>query len=448
MKKRPKGRKYRNLTRRGVAIYYQRRVGDHRLYFSLKTSDWDRAAAKRNAYEEEKGIDAGLYDPVAMPDLAEFASRYLAEDTAHLATTTKRERENQLKPHAPLLRRLGHLRLDEIRERHLREWWGAEVEGNTRRSPKTGRNYIDALAGVLGYARDLGLIDRNPVYGFREILARKSRTKRGRVEAETGKEVRPIEKPEEIEALLAAARDEGLSAYALVTVMLDAGLRWGEAHGLRWRHILWGDDEDGRTRALLIEENRPRGGAPEAPKSGRGRRVGLSLRLREVLATLRRSKDGPPADAHLFPDVEPGNFRNRAWRRILEGAGIGHRRMKDLRDTYASQLISAGVPLGYVSAQLGHANLTTTSEHYTRYVSREYVEPPRLRAGEIPADLLARLWCEDPDAVARDGSDNTSDVTSGTAAPTTIEDPCDDAGLGGVGEGTRTPDFQDHNLAL
>jgi integrase len=34
-------------------------------------------------------------------------------------------------------------------------------------------------------------------------------------------------------------------------------------------------------------------------------------------------------------------------------AKIGHRTPKDLRDTYASQLITAGVQLGYVSHQLG-----------------------------------------------------------------------------------------------
>jgi len=31
--------------------------------------------------------------------------------------------------------------------------------------------------------------------------------------------------------------------------------------------------------------------------------------------------------------------------------------MKDLRDTYASQLLTCGVPLAFLSAQLGHADI-------------------------------------------------------------------------------------------
>ena len=49
------------------------------------------------------------------------------------------------------------------------------------------------------------------------------------------------------------------------------------------------------------------------------------------------------------------------------------------------------MPLGYISKQLGHANIGVTVEHYARYVSDDYLEPPRLEHGELPADLLAKL---------------------------------------------------------
>jgi hypothetical protein len=72
--------------------------------------------------------------------------------------------------------------------------------------------------------------------------------------------------------------------------------------------------------------------------------------------------------------------------------GIGHRRMKDLRDTFASQLLTAGVQLGYVSQQLGHADVAVTARHYARWAGGDiYREPLRLEPGEVPADLLARL---------------------------------------------------------
>ena len=65
---------------------------------------------------------------------------------------------------------------------------------------------------------------------------------------------------------------------------------------------------------------------------------------------------------------------------------------KDLRDTFASQLLTAGVQLGYVSRQLGHADVAVTARHYARWTGGDdYREPVRLLPGELPADLLARL---------------------------------------------------------
>ncbi|HBZ68998.1 MAG TPA: hypothetical protein DEP35_04320, partial [Deltaproteobacteria bacterium] len=80
------------------------------------------------------------------------------------------------------------------------------------------------------------------------------------------------------------------------------------------------------------------------------------------------------------------------WRRICAKAGIGHRAMKDLRDTFASQLLTSGVSLGYVSKQLGHADAAVTARHYARWAGGDaYREPMALLPGEGPADLLAGL---------------------------------------------------------
>ncbi len=169
-------------------------------------------------------------------------------------------------------------------------------------------------------------------------------------------------------------------------------LRLGEALGLTWGAIEWGDDRD-QTRALRIEKNRPRGGKLTSPKSGRTRRVALSRRLRWALLELYQTHEKQPgAEAFVLDGVDPSNFRKREWRRILKRAAIGHRAMKDLRDTFASQLLTAGVQLGYVSAQLGHSDVAVTARHYARWIEDDhYREPMRIESGEVPADLLARL---------------------------------------------------------
>ena len=48
-----------------------------------------------------------------------------------------------------------------------------------------------------------------------------------------------------------------------------------------------------------------------------------------------------------------GSACRREWKHILKRADIGRWRLKELRDTYACQLLSCNVPLGYASTQLG-----------------------------------------------------------------------------------------------
>ena len=191
---------------------------------------------------------------------------------------------------------------------------------------------------------------------------------------------------------MSEAHAEDPEACLLVLLCLDAGLRLGEALGLRWGHILWGENENDRSRGLIIRESRPQGGSPGPTKSGRERRVALSRRLRQALGEVYRERFAPGPEVHVLMRIEPHNFRNREWRQILKRAGIGPRKIKDLRDTFASQLLSQGIPLGYVSRQLGHSDVAVTARHYARWVGDDvYRQPVRLRRDEVPADLLARL---------------------------------------------------------
>jgi hypothetical protein len=79
---------------------------------------------------------------------------------------------------------------------------------------------------------------------------------------------------------------------------------------------------------------------------------------------------------------------------------------KDLRDTFASHLLTRGISPAYVSRQLGHADWSVTARHYARWCGGDgYVEAERLLPGEIPADLLARFKVEPHE---RAGSDDLS----------------------------------------
>jgi hypothetical protein len=56
--------------------------------------------------------------------------------------------------------------------------------------------------------------------------------------------------------------------------------------------------------------------------------------------------------------------------------------------TASPHLLQLGWGLDYISSQLGNSP-GICRRHYARWVTDEFVEPPRLEPGEVPADLLA-----------------------------------------------------------
>ncbi len=421
MRKKPAGAKYRNLVARSGVIYVERVVDGKRARFSTKEDDWDSAAATRDLYDERRKQREVEQAQAPLPSLREFMKRYVAEDLTYhdLAPSSKRDRKSVLREDGPLLKHLGDLQLDAITAPVLREWWAKEVIARNLQT-RTGRGYVDALSSVLFHARDLGLPVGDPIPAFREQLRRGSRTKKARAEAESGREVRPIRSPEELRRFVEAAEEEaeldyarrfevqrghetkrrltleertsGLRALVAILAMLDAGLRVGEVTALTWGQVAWGADEDDRTRKLTIDRNRPRGCEEGPPKSGRSREVALSRRLRRALAELYDLQFRPGPEAPILSGFDPSNFAHRDWRRIVKRAAIGHRAPKDLRDTFASWLLSLGVQLAYVSEQLGHADVAVTARHYAKWCAGNvYRDPMPLLPGEVPADLLARM---------------------------------------------------------
>jgi integrase len=266
-----------------------------------------------------------------------------------LAGTTLRDRTKLLeKEDGPLLPLLGGLRVDAIGPETLQRWWEEEVEGRGR-SVKTGRNYLNAINGVL---------------------------------------------------------------------------RLAQRHG-----------------HLLIDRSRPRGGAETHTKSGRDRKVPLSRRLRFALAERYLRSGRPLLNERVFLRFDVSNFRKREWNELLRGARVGSVRPKDLRDTFASWLLTLGVPAPWVSEALGHADWAVTARHYARWIPGGDDEPLRRKPGEVYADLLARLapFGAKSDATGRDGTTFPRDLeASFSAEPSRTRTPGPRATRGLRAQNTRT----------
>jgi integrase/recombinase XerD len=76
----------------------------------------------------------------------------------------------------------------------------------------------------------------------------------------------------------------------------------------------------------------------------------------------------------------------RSLRRLFRLAGVPDGHAHRFRDTFAVELLLAGVPLERVSVMLGHQSVKVTEKHYTPWV--------RARQEQLEADVR-RTWDSD-----------------------------------------------------
>ncbi|MGB8907813.1 MAG: site-specific integrase [Candidatus Cybelea sp.] len=188
--------------------------------------------------------------------------------------------------------------------------------------------------------------------------------------------------PDAIAQLLAAA--EGTDLLAPLAVAVATGLRRGELLGLRWGDL---DLEAGRLtvhRALeVVSEELPPGHGrvrysyktrEKPPKTARSRRtMTLAPSVVRILAQIRFNQRnsriaeglGRDQNAYVFADLDgspwnPGGF-STAFAKLVKTARLTHVRLQDLRHSYATLSLQAGIDLKTISTSLEHTDIGTTA---------------------------------------------------------------------------------------
>lgn len=167
----------------------------------------------------------------------------------------------------------------------------------------------------------------------------------------------------------ARSRCECMAMY----LALNAGLRAAEAAGLRWCDVL------PRQRTVMVEGQIKEDGGllrwEHGTKGRKSRQVPISEataerikahrawqreRFKVTKVTPLASCDGKP----MRPNQISGSFRQLAAKLGLDDAYVFH----NLRHTFATLSLQAGVPLPEVSAMLGHADTSVTAKVYAHYL--------------------------------------------------------------------------------
>ncbi len=323
-------------------------------------------------------VETGQYrDDGRLTIEAYLRSWLLDKLAAGLRPTTGRSYRQHVEDY--LVPHLGHLRLGELRPAHVSRMLRELAASNETRArtigPATLRRVHATLRSALADAVRSELVRRNAA-----------------TDASVPKAERPKVRPweaEELGAFLDAAGAHRLGA--LFELVALAGLRRGEACGIRWPDV---DLERGvlvvRQQVVQLDggvepaacpycRRGHRGLAFGQPKtaSGDARRVDLGERAVGSLLAHRLAQDteraswGSAYDDHglVFAREDgsplPPELVTKTFGRLVAEAGLRPVRLHDLRHGRASLMLAAGVPIAVVSKMLGHSSITITSDTYS-----------------------------------------------------------------------------------
>ncbi len=135
------------------------------------------------------------------------------------------------------------------------------------------------------------------------------------------------------------------SFRSLVITALHTGMRRGEILGLTWDQV---NMAQGMIRLTHT-------------KNGESREIPINDTVRSVLAGLRTRIDVP----WVFHDEEGYKFKNtrKRFEAACKRVELTNFHFHDLRHTFASWLVMAGVPLITVSELMGHKSITMTMRY-------------------------------------------------------------------------------------
>lgn len=225
-------------------------------------------------------------------------------------------------------------------------------EGEKKERPRTlaGVNReLETLRAMLNFAVRQGWILTSPFTRGEALIDRGAENSRDRTLSF-----------EEESRLLAACVGKRTHLHALIITALDSGMRRGELFKLEWQ------DVDFRTRTITLRAI--------ITKTNKPRNVAMTDRVHDELLRLYEASPQQKNDRvfGLTDNVKKG------WAAACKAAKIEGLRFHDLRHTFVSRLIAAGIP---------HTEAMKLSGHTTLAMLNRYLNPDA-NSAQRAADAL------------------------------------------------------------
>ena len=303
---------------------------------STGTGNRQKAQLIDQRFKEELNLQRHhISQPVPQMRFSELAARFIAEGTP------KPYHLDRLKLLLPFF---GDTPIGGIHKGLVSEYRNRRHGARTVTDSTVNRD-IEALRHMLYWAVDEGFLLSNPLA-------------RIRMERERRKP-RPVLSVADEDKLLAASAPH---LRKIIVAALDTGMRRGEILQQRWEHV------DFQRRLLFVTRSKtPEGEAREVPLTGR---------VYALLESLRQ----PEGLVFTF-EKRPVQRIKTAWRAAIRRAGVRYLRFHDLRHTFNTRLMEAGVQQEVRKALMGHSSGEDVNATYT------HVELPHKR------EAIRKLEC-------------------------------------------------------
>lgn len=287
---------------------------------SAQTRNRRLAEQVDDKFKEELTVRRTLA-PQFNPELtfAELAAQFLAH------AGTKTWHVERLKALLPFF---GEYSIGKITKNHAREYRQWRHAQKTISDTTVNRD-LECVRHIFFWAVEEGLLPTNPL--ARPPMVRERRRRR------------PVMSLEEESALLNACSPH---LKKIVIMALDTGMRRGEILNQRW------EDVDFSRQLLFVSHSKT--------AEGEAREIPLTQRLFALLWE-NRENDGL---IFTFDKHQIGSIKT-AWRGTLRRANIRHYRFHDLRHTFNTRLMEAGVMQEVRKALMGHSSGEDVHAIYT-----------------------------------------------------------------------------------